>query len=277
MADEVDAVEPTDDVATLEPVAIEPVEPEPQPEPEPVAAAEPEPKPEPKPEPPKMVPLRVLQERIGEEGEKRRQAEELARQERQARINAEELVRRLQAGEKPDTAPPPRPAATESVAENERQAIINAALFERDRDAIISAGVRTYGAQWDEAVNALGTYGAASPEFVSNVMDVDRERAHELLFAISQDPTRAMALARMAPTRRIAEITRMAMAANTDPKPTDSALTRPAVSRAPTPKPTIAPRAPAPEVDPRTPEGNDKMSDAEFNEWYRKTYMKRAG
>jgi hypothetical protein len=87
----------------------------------------------------------------------------------------------------------------------------------------------------------------------------------------------------MDPRRRTVELTRMSMAtaapaadAKPAPKPAPAAEVKP-LSRAPTPKPAIAPHAAAPEVDPTTPEGNEKMSDAQFEAWYKSKYMKRTG
>jgi hypothetical protein len=51
-----------------------------------------------------------------------------------------------------------------------------------------------------------------------------------------------------------------------EPKPAEP---KTAISRAPAPKPTLQARAPGPEIDPRTPEGNEKMSDAEFSNWWK--------
>lgn len=61
------------------------------------------------------------------------------------------------------------------------------------------------------------------------------------------------------------------------PKPAAAEAPKPALSRAPAPKPAIAPHAAAPEVDPTTPEGNDKMDDKQWEAWYRAKYIKRTG
>lgn len=241
-----------------------------EPEPEPVAV------PAPKAEAPKWA-----LERIGEETT-RRLEETAKREQAEARANAlEEITRRLQAGEpktgEPLPARPAAPAADQSAVQQEaaRQ------LFERDAQSVSEAGVKTYGPRWDVAIKSLNLYGANSTEFVSNVMEIDQAKAHEIMFQLAQDGDLAVRLTRMTPTKRIAEITRMVMAqaAPADLKPADSkpaAEVKPAISRAPAPKPAIAPHAAAPEVNPETAEGNEKMSDKQWEEWYKGKYLKRA-
>jgi hypothetical protein len=112
-------------------------------------------------------------------------------------------------------------------------------------------------------------------------MEIDQSKAHDIMFQIAQDGELAVRLTRMSPTKRIAEITRMVMAqaAPADQKPAEvkpAAEAKPAISRAPAPKPAIAPHAAAPEVNPETAEGNEKMSDKQWEEWYKGKYLKRA-
>jgi hypothetical protein len=238
---------------------------------------------------PAMVPLRVMQERVGEETTKRQAAEEAARVAIERARSFEEITKRLQADPKA-TPPAADPTATRAPAPADPQfqtAVQQEAARQRFNDdvqLVSESGLKTYGAKWTEAITALNAYGANSEEFVSNVMDVDKSKTHDIMFQIAQDGELAVRLTKMAPTRRIAEITRMVMAqtAAADPKPAvDAKPADPkpaaALSRAPAPKPAIAPHAPAPDIDPRTPDGDAKMDDKEWEAWYKKTYMKRAG
>lgn len=275
----VDEADPVEEVA-VEPVAA--VEPVPTPEPiaEPELALEPTPTPEPtRPE----VPRWTL-ERIGEETSKRQTAEEKARQAEERANSLEEIIKRMQADPKPaDPATVTRQETRQAVDQSAIDRAAQAQLFQRDLQNVSDSGIKAYGAKWTDAVNALNAFGANTPEFVSSVMDVDQFKTHEIMFQIAQDGEQAVRLAKMTPNRRIAEITRMVMAdvksqkAADDNVPPASKTVTPAVSRAPTPKPAIAPHVAAPEVDPMTPEGNDKISDAQFEQWYKSKYMKRTG
>jgi hypothetical protein len=252
--------------------APEPAADEPAADPAPAAVVPPAPKAE--------VPKWAL-ERIGEETSKRQAAETQARAAAQRAQDAEELARRLQAKE---TAPAADTTArrTETAAAPDTAVEAKAAelLFQRDLQTVSQAGASAYGQKWDQAVKALDAYGANSLEFVANVMDIDRSKAHDIMFEIAQDGEKAVALARMTPTRRIAEITRMIMAqaapaADTKTEPEPKAEPKSAISKAPAPKPAIAGRAPEPEVNPMTPEGDAKMSDAQFESWYKAKYWKK--
>lgn len=258
--------------AVVEPV-VEPVaEPELQPDPEP------DPAPQAIPTPAPTAPRWAL-ERIGEETNKRQAAEERAR-------SYEEIVKRMQSQPKAPAADPAAPAPQERLAApvGDQSAVQQEAariVFERDLVNVSNAGVTAYGGQaWGDAINLLNKCNANTAEFVASVMEIDPSRTHEIMFEIAKDPEKAVALARMTPVRRATEITRMSMP-KTDPKPAidpkQEVEPKPAVSRAPAPKPAIAPHASAPEVDPRTPEGNEKMTDAEFERWYKSTYMRKTG
>ncbi len=263
-----------------EPAALDPA-PEPAADPTPAADPAPQPAPAPRAEP-KMVPLRVLQERVGEETTKRQAAEQRAQQAEERNRSFEEIVARLrsqQPAADPAVQPTPRaaePAAT--VTEDAVRAEAQRQILERDLGEVSQTGLAKYGQDWVNAINALNSYGANSIDFVARVMDIDKSRTHEIMFDIAQDPERAVQLAKMTPTRQIAEITRMIMAKEApaqDPKP--AAEPKPAISRAPAPAPRMAPAvASAPEVDPTTPEGNDKLDDKAWEAWYKKTYLKRA-
>lgn len=263
----------------VEPVAVDPaLTADPVVDP---AVIDPEPVPAPKAE---TTPKWAL-ERIGEETGKRQAAEERERVATERANALEEITRRLQAGAKPGDTPAPQPvpepanrrAAAASDVEQEAARLV----FDRDVQRISETGLRQFGPKWADAVNILDRCNANSSEFVASVMEIDPAKTHEIMFQIAQDPEKAVALTRMSPARRIAEITRIADAmadskAVVDPKPVAAADPKPAISRAPAPKPAVAPLAAAPDVNPMTAEGNDKLSDQEFERWYKDKYMKRS-
>ena len=255
------------------PVAVDPApEPEPQPEPAPVAK-------QPPAEPPK-VPVRIMQERLGEVTRKK-DAEIEARDRRIAEYEA--ILQRMQQpkpGEPERPRAAPAPAAGEPNFEQAVQTAVTQREANRAISAMVSAGRAAFTpAEWNEKAEILGAVGAASPEFVMDVIAADPVNAHKIIFTLAQDPERAAELVNMDMRQRTAELTRMSMAEQaktpSGEKPAPEAP-KPAVSRAPAPKPAIAPRAAAVEVDPTTPDGDAKMSDAEWEKWYKNKYMKRA-
>lgn len=262
-----------DPVAVADPVVDPAPAPEPEPKPDTPAIAE--------PPAPVMVPLRVLQERVGEETNKRQAAEEAARQAEERSRSYEEIVKRLQAEPKPgETVKPAAPAAPAADNRNAVEQEAARLIFLRDVQAVQAEGATAYGARWNDAVNALTAYGAAADEFVSQVMEINKDKAHDILFAIAQEPERAIGLTKMSPARRIAEITRIsdAMAKpepKTETKPAESV--KPAISKAPTPKPVVAPHAPTIEIDITNPDHHEKMSDRDFERAYKDKYMRRTG
>lgn len=265
---------PDDPVADpIEPVAVDPVlSADPVVDP---AVTDPEPAPAPKSDP---TPKWAL-ERIGEETGKRQAAEERERVATERANALEEITRRLQAGAKPGDPAAPEPATRRAAPASDVEQEAARLVFDRDVQRISETGLRTYGPKWADAVNILDRCNANSTDFVSSVMEIDPAKTHEIMFHIAQDPEKAVALTRMSPARRIAEITRIvdAMAdpkAAVDPKPVP-AEPKPAISRAPAPKPAVAPLAAAPEVDPSTPEGNEKLTDKQFEDWYKKQHYTR--
>lgn len=261
-------------VAPADPVAVDPEpagDPEPAPEPEPKAAV-------PRVSNPLIDTVTALRAKV-------REVETDAAQARREAQEARELLARQNAPK--DPAAPPAPAAPRSVASSLDEEVDRRAehkLFVRDVGAVRDAAFKEFGTSFNESIRALGAYGADTDEFLSQVLAVDKPNAHHLLKAIADDPERAVSLVGMNPTARIAELTRMAMAAapaKTDPKPAadpkPAEPAKPAISRAPAPKPALTPRAPAAEVDPTTPEGDEKMSAEEWNAWYAKKYLKKTG
>lgn len=247
---------------------------------------------------PQMVPVTVVAELRG----KARSLENELAQARREAADARALAERLTAGNKGTEpaasapaavapavrtpAPSSAPSADDDV--NRRAEYL---IFQRDVAAVRDAGMAQYGQQFVDTIRALAAYGADDDTFVSQALAVARGNnvpAHVLLHDLAQDGEKTVALVTMTPTQRIAELTRMAMAQaaakTTDPKTADAKTAapaaatelKPAVSKAPAPKPALAPVAAAPDIDPRTPEGNEKMTDAEWEAWYKKTYMRKS-
>jgi hypothetical protein len=252
--------------------------------------------PAPAPAPQTMVPLRVLQQRVGEESNKRQAIERRATEAETKAANLQAIIDRLQAERAaPDPAadparapvhPAPRPAPVEQpdIAEAVRREVDSREVTRSIND-VISKGVSEFTqAQWDEKSNILAALGAATPEFVQDVIAVDPANAHRIIFELANDPGKAADLASMNVRQRTAELTRMSMAeqAKNPPAakveaPTAPAASKTPVSRAPAPTAVTRTNADIGEVDPTTPEGNEKMSDQQFEKWYKdKYYAKRA-
>jgi hypothetical protein len=255
-------------------------------------AADPPAPPAPAIPPPTMVPLRVLQQRVGEETT-RRQTEERRRAEAEQRaVDLQAIIERMQAGQQPPAADPaqptPPPAARPAAPQPDLKEAVRQALSEqevsRSINDVIQKGVQEFTqAQWDEKANVLAALGAASPEFVQDVIAVDPANAHRIIFSLAEDPGKAADLASMNVRQRTAELTRMSMAEQAkNPTPAapaaPAAPAKPAVPVSRAPAPTTVPRAHAEpgEIDPTTPEGNDKMSDKDFEKWYKQKYYKTA-
>lgn len=261
--------------------------PEPAPEPAPIAAEEPpapEPEPAPAPKTPATVPLRILQERVGEVTRKKDQ--DIADRDRKI-AEYEAILARVQADPAAAPAAPRAAPAAAAPAPGEAtfEEAVNRTVTQREAvksiNAMVAQGRNEFSAaEWNEKAEILGAVGAASPEFVMDVIAADPANAHKIIFQLAQDPERASALANMDIRQRTAELTRMSMAEQAK-APAAAAPAAPAapatqVSRAPAPKPPIAPHAPAADIDPTTAEGNEKMSDQQFEKWYKEKYMKRA-
>ena len=249
----------------------------------PIVTVEPAPQPAPQPEPqtPTMVPLRVLQERVGEETTKRQTAEQRAIAAENRNKEFEQIVQRLQKPADPanpasvvERAPiAPAPIARPGDVDQNAIAIARQQLT---LQSVSEAGIKAYGEKWDEAITALNAYDANTVDFVMGVVAVDQTKAHEIMFQLSKEPEKTLALAKMPLERRIAEITRMADKMPQTPAPeikADPAVPAPKpaepISRAPAPKPALAPLAPAPAVDPTTPEGNEKIEDKDWEKWWK--------
>ena len=164
------------------------------------------------------------------------------------------------------------PLAADDDSEIDRRAAER--VFQRDAQQVSETGFKTYGQGWVDAVNALNAYGINSSEFVGSVMEIDRNRAHEIMHAIAQDGEKAIALANMSPARRIAEITKISMT------PSEPAVAPPVAPPAPAKTVSKAP-APPPPVDPSASKvvdwRSDDASDEDFTKGFNETMKQRAG
>ena len=262
-----------------EPVAPEPeiIEPVAEVIPEPVAEIPPEPEPvvEPaKPEPPHgnkgQTPWfqRVIAE-VRQEKNQERTAREAAEQ-RAADLQA--IIERLQADPK---AAPPAAKPKEQPAPDFQAAVKAQAAKDRlyeDTMTVRSAGESAF-PDFNQSLGILTAIGATNDDFVSDVLAVDKAGAHVIFDKLAKDPEKAASLVGMDSRRRIAELTRMADAPKTEVK---QEAPKAPVSKAPSPAPRLAPLATAQEIDPNTPEGNDKMTDAQWEKWFKETQLKRA-
>jgi hypothetical protein len=235
-------------------------------------AVNPEPPLEPVASAAKMVPVDVMVREITPLRAKVRETEAELAAERRKNAEQNELLARLQNPNNPQPParqtiqPPPLDDVDRRAAE---------LVFRRDAQQVSETGLKTYGQGWVDAVNALNAYGVNSDDFVSSVIEIDHGKAHEIMHAIAQDGEKAIALANMSPARRIAEITRMAMAPaaqKTEPTP-PAAPVAPAktVSKAPPPPPPVDPSA-SKVKDWRS----DDASDDEFTAGFNETMAKRA-
>jgi hypothetical protein len=246
----------------------------------------------PKPADPPSIPMRVFQQRVGEETT-RRQAEERRRTEaEQKAANLQAIIDRMQTeGRVPvDPAVPPTaaprtpvaPAASANLEEAVRREVDQREVT-RNISGVIEKGVQEFTqAQWDEKSNVLAALGAATPEFVQDVIAVDPANAHRILFQLAEDPGKAADLAAMDVRRRTAELTRMSMVEQAKnppaakPETAASAAPKTPVSRAPAPVAIARTNADVGDVDWESPDGNAKITDAEFEKRYKAKYYKTA-
>jgi len=274
-----------DDPVAPEPVAPEATSalaseasPEPQPELQPEPAPAPAPQPEPTPAAERTIPIKTFERVVAEVRGERRQERAAREAAEQRAADLQAIIDRLQAGGDPAAAAAAaaRPAAPVAPTPGQRPADFDAAVkaqAAKDRlyeDTLVvrSAGEAKF-PDFNQSLGILTAIGATNDDFVSDLLAVDKGAAHEIIDRLAKDPEKAASLVTMDSRRRIAELTRMADAIKPEaPKPAEPAKpAAPVVSRAPAPAPRMAPVAPAAEIDPRTPEGNEKMSDAQWEKW----------
>jgi hypothetical protein len=207
-------------------------------------------------------------QRISEESQARQQAEERAR-------NAEALLERSQARNPADPAAPAAPRADESAIEARARQIAQETLNGEKIHGVIQEGLAAF-SDWDDRAATLGAAGAATPDFVLDVISVDAKNAHTILHALADDPQKAARLARMDTRTRTIELVKMSMAASTTNPP--AAETPPARQSAPPKKVSSAP-PPPPSVEPGASQvvdwRSDKASDQEFSRGWEENQRQR--
>jgi hypothetical protein len=207
-------------------------------------------------------------DRISEETQARQQAEERAR-------NAEALLERsAQTRSPPDPAAPVTPRADDSAVETRARQIAQETLNGEKIRGVIQSGLAKF-ADWDDRAATLGAAGAATPDFVLDVVSVDPTNAHLILHQLADDPQKAARLAKMDTRTRTIELVKMSMAASptaaTETPPAKAPVPPKTVSRAPPPPPPVEPSA-SQVVDWRS----DKASDAEFSRGWEENARKRS-
>jgi hypothetical protein len=237
---------------------------------------------EPAPQGPRMVPVDVLVREVTPLRAKNRELESALDEHRRQLAEARGLLERFQRapnGADPNASPAPAPRPTEQGYSQQdidrRAAELN---FQRDASAVSEAGNRAYGQRWADSINILGSFNLNTADFISAVMDVaGRDKTHEIVNEIAQNPETAATLASMTPTRRIAELTRMAERMTTKAAtPATSVPVAPAaapaknVSKAPPPAPSVTANA-GQVVDWRS----DKASDEDFSKGWNERYLRR--
>lgn len=218
-------------------------------------------------------------ERISEETARAQRAEEAARLEGEGRRNAEAIIERMRAGNSAEAQPNATPRAPDNeVIETRARQIAQESLNSEKIRTVIHSGIAKF-PDWEDRAAILGAAGAATPEFVLDVVAVDPVNAHQILHQLSEDSQKAAHLAKMDPRTRTIELVKMSLAAQStaaaDPKPAEpkpSIPTPRTVSKAPAPAPAIEPGA-AQTVDWRS---DPNISDAEFSKQWDENAKKRS-
>lgn len=256
------------------------------PAPEIVAEAPPAPTP-PAPEPSKELPAWALK-RMTDESERARVASERATAAERRAQEAEALASRLRAPNDPPV-PPPEPRRAPPLAPGEHSPEVLAAAQQlrlgEQVASLRAKGLAQFGEGFERSVQTLVALGAATPDFVSDVLAVDPDQAHVIFSNLAKDAEKTVYLKDLPQNRRIAELTRMSVALNaakdtpapaapaTPPRGTPTAApTR--VSQAPAPAPRVTPSSPKPEVDWRSDANTDEEL---FTKEWQKMVESRAG
>lgn len=210
--------------------------------------------------------------RINEETNRRQALEENLRVERDRAASLEAIIARMQAGDKPTEQPKSAPRSDRPATyQDDVKAEAAKQRFIEETWTIKNAGLRDF-PNFEESLRILNAVGATGDDFVMDVLAVDKDNAHKMLDKLAKDPERAASLVGMDSRRRTAELTRMSMAEQKTAAPVTEPAPKQTISRAPAPKPALSPTAAAPEVDPRTPEGNEKMDDRQWEAWYKSAH-----
>lgn len=211
---------------------------------------------------------------------RRRDAEARAERLDRELSDAKALIERF-ASKDPNAQTSPRlPSPTFQPQDDDTRikAAVAKARYDEKTEAIYAKGHGDFGtAEFNEATNQFaGTVGDGVVPLVSDIMDVAGENAHKVIYELSADPARAIAIRDMSPTRRaiaihkMVEMTEAPVAAKTalSPAPTK-------VSKAPAPAPQIQVTAKTEKI--RDWANSDKMSEDEFSAWWKDKQKDRRG
>lgn len=251
----------------------------------------PDPAPDPSPEPapqPRMIPADVLVREVTPLRAKNRELEAALEEHRRQNRAQQELIEGMRRNGNGDAsatgqngathAPAPRQSEVSQADIDRRAADL---LFQRDAASVNSAGSAAYGNDWNGSVSILGSFGLDTPDFISSIMEVaGRDKTHEVVRAMTADPSIAASMAAMTPARRIAEITRISerMATKAAPAAGDKGAAPAAPAPAPAKTVSQAPR-PAPSVQANAGKvvdwWSDKASDAEFSKGWEEKHGRR--
>ena len=210
---------------------------------------------------PKQTPWYMA--RIAEEAAAKEREATARRAAEQRAADFEQMIKRMQAGEKPA---PVAPARGEQDQERFQAAVRQEAQHIRlkeDSTAVLNAGMAQF-PDFSDTLSILNSLRVTNDDFVMDLLAVDKTNAHVLLDKLAKNPERAAAFAKMDSRARTAELTRMAMVDQQPKTQTQQAgapvTPKPAkVSAAPPPKPPINPVATNP---------NDWMSDEVSDEQF---------
>ena len=216
-------------------------------------------------------------DRISGESARAREAEAKAAEAIRRAEAAEAMATRLQQGKETateirpaaDAAPVATPAVIREAAEKLR--------FYEDTVEVKNRGIAKYGAAFTDTLTLLNAVGATTDDFVADVLAVNKAEAHDIFKQIADNPEKAVSLASMNSRQRIAELTRMAIAA---PKTEPTAGGQPTkAAPAPAARVSKAPE-PAPKIEPSSTESidgySDKASDAAFTEKFNARMKERS-
>lgn len=235
----------------------------------------------PDPEPKRKGPSDSVIGELTQQRARRREAEGRATALERQLDEAKALIDRLAAGKGGETTTQPTqpvykaPAGDDVV--NQRVA---QALYERDVQGVSERGQKEFGASdFNSAATRFAeSIGDAKVGFVREIMDVAGEKSHKVIFDLSNDLDRALAVRDMSPTRRAIAIHEMVQMTNAPVVAAEkSPLSQPAkiTSKAPPPAPRISTGTVT--EKPKTWASSDKMSESEFNEFFNARQKERRG
>lgn len=212
---------------------------------------------------------------------RRREAESKAQELERKLADAQALLDRLSAKDGQPPTPRATPAAQNVDAEVKRQVALE--MYNRDIAGVVDRGQREFGASDFNAASQRFAEGVGdgTVALAREIMDIAGEKSHKVIYDLSQDLDRALALRDMPQTRRILAINEMANMAETKPtaevkSPLSATAPKPtAVSKAPSPAPTIRPTTTT--EKPRGWWWSDKTSDADFDANFWENQKSRRG